>query len=110
MGDERKMDDRTRKLRNCFKGVDEEVMNIIDPMIDDVVFLENKLSELKELPFINVNPKNIMQQKATPASKMYKEFLQQYNNCIKIMCGVLNKNGIEEESPLREWLKQSKGM
>ena len=98
------MSGRREELLNIFKDVD-GVNDIITPLIDDVVFLEDKLVELRQLPFIRVNPDNTSMQKSTPAAKMYKEFLQQYNNCIKILCSVLNKNGGEEDSPLRAFLK-----
>lgn len=95
---------RKEELLKIFEDV-EGVNELITPLIDDVVFLEDKLSELRKLPFISVNPKNNKQQKATPAAKQYKEFLQQYNNCIKILSSVLIKNSAEEESPLRSFLK-----
>lgn len=97
---------RKEHLTKIFESVDENVKDIILPMIDDVVFLEDKLEELRKLPFIRFNPNNPSQQKNTPAAKLYKELLQQYNNCIKIMCGVLSKNGEAEESPLQAYLKQ----
>lgn len=95
---------RKKELANVFKGLDEQ--NIIRPMIDDVVFLEDQLKELKKLPFIRVNPDNQAEQKPTAAAKQYKEFLQQYNNCIKILISVLNKNEVVEDSPLRQFLKE----
>lgn len=95
---------RKQELTAIFQDL-EGVNEIVTPLIDDVIFLEERLSELRGLPFIRVNPKNNADQKATPAAKQYKEFLQQYNNCIKILCGVLNKNGVEDESPLRAFLK-----
>ena len=95
---------RKKELTNVFKGLDEQ--NIIRPMIDDVVFLEDQLKELKKLPFIRVNPDNPEEQKPTAAAKQYKEFLQQYNNCIKILISVLNKNEVVEDSPLRQFLKE----
>ena len=95
---------RKDELMKVFKDLD-DVKEIITPMIDDVVFLEEKLTELRWLPFIRVNPKNNADQKPTAAAKQYKEFLQQYNNCIKILTSVLNKNTSEDESPLRNFLK-----
>ena len=86
----------------------EDTKNVILPMIDDVVFLEEQLQELRNLPFIRVNPKDPSIQKATPAAKQYKEMLQQYNNCIKILTGILRKDGAEEESPLRTYLNSKK--
>lgn len=86
-------------------------LELVNDVIDEVIFLEGKLEELKALPFIQINPKNSMQQRSTPAAKMYKEFLQQYINCIKMIEYVIYKEkrleGDEvEESPLREWFKK----
>lgn len=94
---------RKEELERIFKDVD-AVKDILAPLIDDVVFLETHLKELRELPFIRVNANNPTEQKATPAAKQYKEFLQQYNNCMKIMITALRKNSAEEESPLRAFL------
>lgn len=94
---------RKQELLKVFEDVD-NAKEIILPMIDDVVFLEEQLAELRKLPFIRVNPKNPADQKLTPAAKQYKELLQQYNNCIKILAGVLRKDASEEESPLRAFL------
>lgn len=75
-------------------------------LIDEIVFIEEQLIELKKLPFININPKNRMQQKATPAAKLYKELLQQYNNSLKLLLKVSGDlDDTAEESPLRAWVK-----
>lgn len=78
-------------------------------LIDEVVFIEEQLVELKKLPFISVNPKNKAQQKVTPASKQYKELLQQYNNSLRLLFRLAGDFGeTEEESPLRNWAKREK--
>lgn len=92
--------------------IPEESLELVSSVIDDVVFLEERLTELKNLPFIEVNPKNPMKQRSTPASKLYKEFLQQYINCIKMIEYVIYKEkrleGDEaEESPLRKWFREN---
>ncbi len=99
--------DRKKELLKIFDQV-EDTKGIIAPMIDDVVFLESRLQELRKLPFIKINPKNPTQQKPTAAAKQYKELLQQYNNCIKILTGILKKYSGEEESPLRAFLNSRK--
>lgn len=105
----KKVGNMTRKeeLTHIFEQI-EDTKDVIMPMIDDVVFLEEQLQALRKLPFIRVNPKDPALQKPTPAAKQYKELLQQYNNCIKILTGVLRKDAPEEESPLREYLKSRK--
>lgn len=99
--------DRKEELLKIFEEI-EDTKEIIRPMIDDVVFLEEQLQELRKLPFIRFNPDNPAQQKPTAAAKQYKELLQQYNNCVKILTGVLRRDAPEEESPLREFLKARK--
>jgi len=90
--------------------IGEDSLQLVDEVIDEVIFLEGKLEELKKLPFIQVNPKDASKQRSTPAAKMYKEFLQQYINCIKMIEYVIYKDkrleGDDvEESPLRKWFK-----
>lgn len=98
---------RKTELLKLFEQV-EDSKDIILPMIDDVVFLEEQLQALRKLPFLRVNPKDPSMQKPTPAAKQYKELLQQYNNCIKILTGILRKDAPEEDSPLRAFLQARK--
>lgn len=74
------------------------------PLIGKLLFLEDQLARLEQLPMIKVNPLNPQQQKATPAAKQYKEFLQQYTNVLKIVLRLIGSENTEEESPLRSWL------
>ena len=98
---------RKEELLKVFDQV-EGTKDVILPLIDDVVFLEGKLTELRQLPFLRVNPKDPTMQKATAAARQYKELLQQYNNCIKILAGILRKDSPDEESPLRAYLEARK--
>ncbi len=92
--------------------VPEDKLELVSDVLDEVIFLEGKLEELKKLPFIQVDTKNPMRQRNTPAAKLYKEFLQQYINCIKLIESVIYRDkrleGEEaEESPLRKWFKEN---
>ena len=98
---------RKEELLKVFEQIDDS-KNIIAPLIDDVVFLEEQLQDLRKLPFIRVHPQYPDIQKATPAAKQYKELLQQYNNCVKILTGILRKDAAEEESPLRAFIASRK--
>ena len=94
------------------KYAGEELTDLITNLVDEMLFLEGKLVELKKYPFLQVHPKDACVQRATPAAKQYKEFLQQYNNCIKIIESIIYKDkrldGEEvEESPLRKWFKEN---
>lgn len=103
------MSNRREELVNI---IPEDSLELVTSVIDDVIFLEERLTELKKLPFIEINPKNPMKQRSTPASKLYKEFLQQYINCIKMIEGVIYRDkrleGEQvEESPLRRWFREN---
>lgn len=95
---------RRDELLNLFKDV-QDTKDIILPMIDDVVFLEARLRELRALPFLRVHPHDPTQQKPTAASRQYRELMQQYTQCIKILTGIVRKDGQEDESPLRAYLR-----
>lgn len=75
------------------------------PLIDKMLFIEGQLEKLEKLPMIKVNPNNPEQQKTTPAAKLYKEFLQQYTNIIKVISHATSTDNDEEDSPLRKWVK-----
>lgn len=94
---------RKENLKKVCAGAN---MELIENVIDEVIFLEKQLQELKKMPFIKINPANSLQQKTTPAAKQYKEFLQQYNNLIKLLFSVLGQKETDEESPLRKWVKK----
>lgn len=97
---------REAELRAIFQGIDEGMRSLIEPLIIDTAFLEGELSRLRGLPKIRVHPSDPQRQQSTPAAKLYKEYIQQYTNCIKVLAGVLHKEAQEEESPLRQWLEE----
>jgi len=99
---------RKQELLTLVEGI-QDTKGIIIPLIDDVVFLEDRLSELRALPFLRINPKNPAEQKPTAASRQYRELMQQYTQCIKILTGIVRKDGQEEESPLRAYLNSLGG-
>lgn len=76
------------------------------PLVDDIVFLEKHLEYLRGLPQIRVDGLNPNHQKPTPASKQYKEFLQQYINAIKLLMKETGTAETEEESPLKQWMNE----
>lgn len=91
---------RLEKLKNIFENVDENTREIITPLLDDVIFIEERLDELRKLPMIRVHPKNPARQEVTPAGKQYKEYMQSYLNAIKVLQVALNRTGAAAESPL----------
>ena len=94
--------ERKEELLELFKNADEGLKTLITPIINDVVFLEGQLNYLRSLPFIKISEKNPALQKSTPASKMYKEFLQQYNNCLKTLTNLIQVKENEDDDKLVE--------
>lgn len=76
------------------------------PLVTEMVYLEEQLDELRELPKIKVHPEDKTKQKTTPAAKLYKEYLQQYTNIVRILIKVTGADETEEDSPLRKWMNE----
>lgn len=76
------------------------------PMVDDLMFLEAQLEDLRKLPMIKVHPDDPSKQKTTPAAKQYKELLQQYTNIIKVFLRATGTDEEDDESPLRKWMNE----
>lgn len=92
----------------------EELLNIIGKehlsqgimLVDELLFLEQRLVELRKLPFLKVDESNPQRQKATAAARQYKDTLTQYDNTLRLFLKISGEMGdAEEESPLRKWLK-----
>lgn len=82
---------RKETLEDIFKDIEPNEKKLIDPLIDEVIFLEEQMISLKKLPFISIHPKNNALQKKTEAAKLYKECTQSYMNAIRILCSILHK-------------------
>lgn len=83
----------------------DESQSLLMPLVSEAVYLEEQLDYLRGLPKIRVNPKDPSLQKATPAAKLYKEYLQQYTNVMKVLLNEATEEGESEDSPLREWFR-----
>lgn len=82
---------RKEELKEIFKDVDDNEKQLIDPLLEEVIFLEEQMKHLRQMPFISVHPSNPALQRKTEAAKLYKECSQSYMNAIRILVGVLNK-------------------
>lgn len=94
---------RREELATIFENVDGGEKQLVDKLLDEVVFLEDKMVELRKLPFVSVHPTNPALQKTTPAAKLYKECTQSYFNAIRILLNTLRK---VESSAQNELMKR----
>ena len=97
---------RREELNNIFKFIDENERTLINPLIDEVINLEIRMMDLKQYPFIVVNPKNPNQQKITSAARLYKECSQSYMNAIRILINILRKTESADVNKLLEKLQE----
>lgn len=78
----------------------------LEPLIDDMIYLEEQLDYLRTLPKIKVHPKDKTKQKPTPAARLYREALTNYTNIIRLLLRAKGIDENDETSPLREWAKK----
>lgn len=83
--------ERKETLEDIFKDVDESEKKLINPLLEEVIYLEEQMKYLRTLPQIQIHPKNNSIQRKTEAAKLYKEYSQSYMNAIRILLGVLHK-------------------
>lgn len=99
--------DRKKRLKELNDFVGNDKVIFLRNLINDIIYMEERLEELKQLPFIKVNPKNKEQQKKTESSKLYLSLMAQYTQDIKALSYLAGKSGDEEEiSPLRLYIQK----
>ena len=101
-----KESNRREEFEKLFEGVDENEKRLVDKLIAECVWYEEQMDELKELPFISVNPKNPAQQKTTAAARLYKEYATSYMNALRILLNILRKVESSEADALANMLAE----
>lgn len=81
--------ERLKSLQEIFEKVDPDKAAVVQPLLPQVVFMEERLESLRAVPHIRIHPKNPARQEITPAGKQYKEMMQSYNNTLKVLLMVL---------------------
>lgn len=100
--------ERLESLKAIFEKVDEDKAAVVSPLLPQVVFIEQRLEELRQLPHIRIHPKNPARQEITAAGKQYKELMQSYLNAIKVLQMTLSRYSVEEKDAFDEWLEQNR--
>lgn len=98
---------RREELDNIFKDIDESKKKLINPLLDNIAFLEGRMEELKKYPFIQVHPRDPSKQRSTTAAKLYKEHSQSYMNAIRMLYSMINGHEVEEDA-VTKWLEERK--
>lgn len=93
------------RFEELFKSVEND--ETLKPLIEQMVYLEGELETLKKLPKYKIHPNDPTRQKITVAGKLYKEYLQQYINVVKVVVRITGIDESEEDSPLRDWMRKN---
>lgn len=104
-----KTNDRLNQLREICAKVDADKAAVIEPLLTDVVFMEQRLKELRQLPQIRVSKKDKSLQQITAAGKQYKETMQAYLNALKVVQTTLSRFTVEEADAFDKWLQEARG-
>ena len=81
--------DRREELRAYFELVDEDKKQFAYDCIDEYLFFEERIEELRKLPFIRVSKSNPEKQQLTPAAKLIKEYSQAIDSKRKTLLMIL---------------------
>lgn len=98
--------DRKEELGKICEKLDPETLKLVSPLIDQLIFLEERLNFLETLPFIVVKSDDNTKQRATPAYKQYKDLSQTYINALKVVNSALGIESEAVESPLRKYMEE----
>ena len=97
--------DRLEALTKIFANVEEDKKTLVSYAIEELVYLEQRLTALKKYPFILVN-KRTGETRTTAAAKQFKELEQSYLNCLKVLANILRNASVEEEDAFDQWIKE----
>ena len=98
--------ERKSQFEHIFRAVDEDEREFVSRLIDECVWYEERMSELRELPLIAVHPRRPEFQRVTAASRLYKEIATSYMNAMRILLNVLRKVESSAQDELLERLKE----
>lgn len=99
--------ERYEQLKEIVSKVDADKAAVIEPLLTDIVFMEERLTALRALPHIRVSKKDNTLQQITDAGKQYKETMQAYLNAIKVIQTTLSRYTQEEADAFDVWLQEN---
>lgn len=98
---------RLEQLQEIVSKVDKDKAAVIEPLLTDILFMEERLTALRELPHLRVSNKNPKIQQVTAAGKQYKETMQAYLNALKVVQMTLSRFTQEEADAFDIWLQEN---
>lgn len=97
---------RLEELTAIAEKLDADKRTAVEPLLIDIVFMENRLADLRKLPHIRIHPRNPERQQITAAGKQYKETMQSYLNALKVIITAINRQESDAAAELLDKLKE----
>ena len=97
---------RLEELTAIAEKLDADKRTAVEPLLIDIVFMENRLADLRKLPHLRIHPKNPERQQVTAAGKQYKETMQSYLNALKVVLTAINRQESDAAAELLDKLKE----
>lgn len=99
------MEDRLEKLKLIYEKVDENVRELVSPLLQHAVYWEAKItlykSKLEETPLNKAGKEPYIFY-----NRLLREAEQQYINIMKVLVSALQKNAVEEDDEFDDFLKE----
>lgn len=96
------------KLTDIFKEVEFSKRELVEGLIQDAAFLKAENMELKTVMektgMVKFHPTDSTLQKKTAAADQYLKNVNTYSNVIKTLNGILNKNILEDDDDLDDYV------
>lgn len=97
---------KKQRYLDILRNVDAGELALVDGIIDEVVFCEIEMEQLRNLPFVVTKPGDPSRQKSTPAARLYKQYQAAYSNNIRILLNVLRKVESDAADDLSKMLEE----
>ena len=99
------MENRLEDLQKIYENVDENVRNLLSPLLQHAVDWEAKIEFFKnEIAGIQLCSKNVSKYRFF--SRELKEAEQQYINLMRVLISALNKNQLEQSDDFEKFMEE----
>ena len=99
------MSERLEKLKKIYENVDENMRELIDPLLLQAEDWEARINTYKS-KLEDIEPCRSSKEQYLFYFKLYKESEQQYINVIKVLVSALRKNQVEAEDDFDSFLEE----
>ena len=103
--------DRKAELQKLCTGMSEHVKTLVMPMMDELVYIEEQLALMREVPIVKVevSKKDPTRKRVviSPTFPVYRALCQQQRNAIRAILKSVDETGVGG-SPLRDYLNRLK--